>query len=60
LTEGKRAVKVPGGVQSFVGRWEGLDRSTLSAAVQRLLVSPAIAAIAMRQAGYLRDATKDG
>ena len=33
-------------------------RRTLSAVVQRFLVSPKIAAIAMRQAGYIDEATK--
>jgi Zn-dependent peptidase ImmA (M78 family) len=48
------------GLRGFLGDRAGLDHSTLSAVVQRFLVSPAIAAIAMRQAGYVTDATKDG
>ena len=48
------------GLRSFVGDRAGCDLSTLSAIVQRFLVSPAIAAIAMRQAGYLSGATKEG
>jgi Zn-dependent peptidase ImmA (M78 family) len=49
-----------GGLRSFVGEPVEEDHSTLSAVVQRFLVSPAIAAIAMGQSGYISDATKDG
>lgn len=47
------------GLGAFLSDREPADRTDLSAVVQRFVVSPAIAAIAMRQAGYIDDATKD-
>ena len=46
------------GVREFLGSRERLARSNLSAVVQRFLVSPAVAAIALHQAGYIDAATK--
>lgn len=41
------------GVREFLGERESTSESELSAVVQHFLVSPAIAAIAMRDAGYV-------
>lgn len=41
------------GLVDLLGDRESVDRADLSDVVQRFLVSPAIAAIAMRQAGYI-------
>lgn len=41
------------GVKEFLGSTHDVSRQTLSDVVQRFLVSPAIAAIAMREAGYV-------
>lgn len=46
------------GLQAFLGSPDVLTESRLSAVVQRFLVSPQLAAIALRQAGYIDDATK--
>ncbi|HET8661437.1 MAG TPA: ImmA/IrrE family metallo-endopeptidase [Micromonosporaceae bacterium] len=46
------------GLQEFLENREPVTQPTLSAVVQRFLVSPAIAAIALRQAGYIDAATK--
>lgn len=46
------------GLQDFVGRREVVTQSTMSAVVQRFLVSPGIAAIALHQAGYIDAPTK--
>ena len=46
------------GLREFLGQRTELSESTLSAVVQRFLVSPAIAAIALHQAGYIDAATK--
>lgn len=46
------------GVREFLGNRESMSLSTLSEVVQRFLVSPAIAAIALHQADYIDDATK--
>lgn len=46
------------GLREFLGNREPMTQSTLSAVVQRFLVSPAIAAIALHQAGYIDAATK--
>ena len=46
------------GLQEFIKPRSPVGPSTLSAVVQRFLVSPKIAAIAMRQAGYIDEATK--
>jgi Zn-dependent peptidase ImmA (M78 family) len=46
------------GVREFLGSREPVTQPTLSAVVQRFLVSPAIAAIALQQAGYIDAATK--
>ncbi|TLG09039.1 ImmA/IrrE family metallo-endopeptidase [Nocardia cyriacigeorgica] len=47
------------GVHEFLGDdRKPVAQSTLSEVVQRFLVSPAIAAIALRQAGYIDEATK--
>jgi Zn-dependent peptidase ImmA (M78 family) len=48
------------GLRNFVGDRAEFDHSTLSAVVQRFIVSPAIVAIAMRQADYVTDAIKEG
>jgi Zn-dependent peptidase ImmA (M78 family) len=53
-----RHVLIPlGGLKAFVGR-RSVDDSALSAVVQHFLVSPQIAAIAMRQAKLISDFTK--
>ncbi|MBP2334012.1 Zn-dependent peptidase ImmA (M78 family)/transcriptional regulator with XRE-family HTH domain [Saccharothrix coeruleofusca] len=46
------------GLREFLGARETITRSDLSAIVQRFLVSPAIAAIALHQAEYIDTATK--
>lgn len=46
------------GVREFLGSRGSITPSTLSAVVQRFLVSPAIAAIALHQAGYIGAETK--
>jgi Zn-dependent peptidase ImmA (M78 family) len=46
------------GLQAFLGRRNQVTQSNLSAVVQRFQVSPAIAAIALQQAGYIDAATK--
>jgi hypothetical protein len=46
------------GLHEFLGRRELVTRSTLSEVVQRFLVSPKIAAIALNQAKYIDDDTK--
>jgi len=46
------------GLRDFIGARSPAALSTLSAVVQRFLVSPQIAAIALRQAGHVDEATK--
>lgn len=46
------------GLKEFLGEREAIGQSVLSTVVQRFLVSPAIAAIALQQAGYVDAATK--
>ncbi|WP_326561412.1 ImmA/IrrE family metallo-endopeptidase [Micromonospora sp. NBC_01796] len=46
------------GLREFLGEGDQVTRSTLSGVVQRFLVSPAVAAIALHQDGYLDVATK--
>jgi hypothetical protein len=46
------------GLREFIRAPSPVGPSTLSAVVQRFLVSPQIAAIALRQAGYIDEATK--
>lgn len=46
------------GLHEFLGNQGSAAQSTLSEVVQRFLVSPAIAAIALHQADYIDDATK--
>ena len=46
------------GLRELLGDLRPVTLSTLSAVVQRFLVSPAIAAIALHQAQYIDDATK--
>ena len=46
------------GLRDFIGARSPVALSTLSAVVQRFLVSPQIAAIALCQAGYVDEATK--
>lgn len=46
------------GLHDLLGTQETMIQSTLSAVVQRFLVSPQIAAIALHQANYIDDATK--
>ena len=46
------------GVREFLGSREGLTEYALSAVVQRFLISPPIAAIALHQAEYIDEATK--
>jgi Zn-dependent peptidase ImmA (M78 family) len=48
------------GLRDFVGPRSAVAESGLSAVVQRFLVSPQIAAIALRDAGYIDEATKRG
>ena len=45
------------GVTEFLGQRDGAGMTDLAAVVQRFLVSPAIAAIAMRDAGYVSGLT---
>ncbi|GIF73308.1 hypothetical protein Asi02nite_28260 [Asanoa siamensis] len=47
-----------GGLRDFLGPTTIVDLGRLSAVVQRFLVSPAIAAIALEHAGYIDAATK--
>jgi Zn-dependent peptidase ImmA (M78 family) len=46
------------GLRDFIGERPPSALSTLSAVVQRFLISPQIAAIALHQAGYVDEATK--
>jgi Zn-dependent peptidase ImmA (M78 family) len=46
------------GLRDFLGNRAPVTESSLSAVVQRFLVSPALAAIALQQAGYIDAATK--
>jgi Zn-dependent peptidase ImmA (M78 family) len=46
------------GLRDFIGQRPAVAESGLSAVVQRFLVSPQIAAIALREAGYIDEATK--
>lgn len=46
------------GLRDFIGKPTRVSLSTLSAVVQRFLVSPALAAIALEQAGYIDEPTK--
>ncbi|MBE3001347.1 ImmA/IrrE family metallo-endopeptidase [Nocardiopsis sp. HNM0947] len=46
------------GLRAFLGERSPVDRSDLSAVVQRFLVSPTIAAIALHDAGYIDPPTK--
>lgn len=46
------------GLRAFLGSRERVTQSNLSAVVQRFLVSPAVAAIALQQARYIDAATK--
>jgi Zn-dependent peptidase ImmA (M78 family) len=46
------------GLRDFIGQRSAVAESGLSAVVQRFLVSPQIAAIALREAGYIDEATK--
>jgi Zn-dependent peptidase ImmA (M78 family) len=46
------------GLRELLGTRESVTQSTLSTVVQRFLVSPKIAAIALHQAGYIDDDTK--
>ncbi|HEV3173034.1 MAG TPA: ImmA/IrrE family metallo-endopeptidase [Actinocrinis sp.] len=46
------------GLQEFLGAKETVVQADLSAVVQRFLVSPAIAAIALHEAGYIDQPTK--
>jgi Zn-dependent peptidase ImmA (M78 family) len=46
------------GLREFIGARSTVALSTLSAVVQRFLVSPQIAAIALRQAGFIDEGTK--
>lgn len=47
-----------GGLREFLENRQPVTQSVLSAVVQRFLVSPAIAAIALQQAGYIDTAAK--
>lgn len=47
------------GLREFVGESESTTLSTLSAVVQRYLISPAIAAIAMHDAGFIDPTIKE-
>ncbi|WP_027943131.1 ImmA/IrrE family metallo-endopeptidase [Amycolatopsis taiwanensis] len=54
-----RHLLVPGeGLHEFLGHRESVTQSMLSEVVQRFLVSPQVAAIALHQAHYLDDDTK--
>lgn len=46
------------GLREFLGSRESVAQSAISAVVQRFLVSPAVAAIALHQAGYIDAAIK--
>jgi Zn-dependent peptidase ImmA (M78 family) len=46
------------GLRDFIGQRPAVAESGLSAVVQRFLVSPQIAAIALHEAGYIDEATK--
>jgi Zn-dependent peptidase ImmA (M78 family) len=46
------------GLRDFIGQRHTVAESGLSAVVQRFLVSPQIAAIALREAGYIDETTK--
>jgi Zn-dependent peptidase ImmA (M78 family) len=46
------------GLRDFIGQRPAVAEPDLSAVVQRFLVSPQIAAIALREAGYIDEATK--
>src|SRR3984957_9370167 len=46
------------GLSDFMGNQSSVGVSTLSGVVQRFLISPPIAAIALCQAGYIDEATK--
>ncbi|HEX2419684.1 MAG TPA: XRE family transcriptional regulator [Micromonosporaceae bacterium] len=46
------------GLREFLGNRESVTQAILSGIVQRFLVSPQIAAIALHQAGYINDRTK--
>jgi Zn-dependent peptidase ImmA (M78 family) len=46
------------GLRGFLGSRDWVGESDISAVVQRFLVSPAVAAIALHQAGYVDAATK--
>ncbi len=46
------------GLEEFLGRREGVSEAVLSAVVQRFLVSPAIAAIALHACAYIDSQTK--
>lgn len=46
------------GLREFLGSREQVTQANLSAVVQRFLVSPAVAAIALQQAGYIDAAIK--
>ncbi|MFF5085299.1 ImmA/IrrE family metallo-endopeptidase [Actinoplanes sp. NPDC000266] len=48
------------GLRAFLGEGAGVGLARLSAVVQRFLVSPPIAAIALEQAGYIDLDTKSG
>lgn len=48
------------GLRELLGDRESVTQSTLSEVVQRFLVSPQIAAIALHQAKYIDDRTKQG
>lgn len=55
-----RHLLVPaGGLREFLGDRPAAEQSTLSAVVQRFLVSPAIAAIALHDARYVDEAVKN-
>jgi Zn-dependent peptidase ImmA (M78 family) len=47
------------GLRELLGNRASVGQAVLSQVVQRFLVSPAIAAIALQQAGYIDEATKD-
>ena len=48
------------GVRELLGERDSLSEADLSAVVQRFLISPQVAAIAMRDALYISEATKGG
>lgn len=54
-----RHLLVPGeGLKAFLGHRETLTEADLSAVVQRFLISPPVAAIALHDCGYIDPATK--